>query len=128
MFTEINLSSVLTDKEKLANIELFRSLCAQHLCTSVFALRIDDFFYASDIMKLNYIALICEVLSCCRKLESGRDSLQSNVSQEAQLPAINMNEPKNSHQPLLSKRSKKQFAKFEAAMVQDEQKRNNGKQ
>ena len=127
-YTEMNLSSVLNDRQKMANIELFRSLCAQHLCTSVFALRIDDFFYASNVMKLNYIALICEVLSSCRKLESGRDSLQSDASGEIQLPTINMNEPKNSYQPLLSKRSKKQFAKFEAAMVRDEQKRNNGKQ
>lgn len=120
----MNLSSVLTDREKMANIELFRSLCAQHLCTSVFALRIDDFFYASDAMKLNYIALICEMLSCCQKLESERDSKYSDTMGDTQLPAINTNEPKNSHQPLLSKRSKKQFAKFEAALVLDEQKRN----
>ena len=106
----MNLSSVLTEREKLANIELFRSLCAEHICTSVFALRNDDFFYASDVLKLNFVALICEVLSCCQKLDTVQD--------------VSIAEPKASHQPLLSKRSKKQFAKFEAAMVCNDQKRN----
>lgn len=118
---EINLSSMLADQERISNIELFRSLCAQHMCTSVFALRIDDFFYGDDTLKPNFLALICEMLSCCESSDKREDAPSEIPHSNLKQPPIEMPSEAKSHQPLLSKRSKKQLAKFEAAMASKEQ-------
>ncbi|XP_066922292.1 calmodulin-regulated spectrin-associated protein 1-like isoform X2 [Clytia hemisphaerica] len=121
---DIKFLNPLSDEDRLSNIELFRSLCARHICTSVFALRIDDFFVACDDMKPNFIALLCEILSSCEK---ARNEVNSNEPK----PKINTTTNKDvamqptmvdttelkakhkmAHQPLLSKRSKKQLAIF----------------
>ena len=57
----LSFSRELTSPQLVSNIEHFRSLCAEHVCTSVFALRVEDFVYASTAMKKNYVALLAEM-------------------------------------------------------------------
>lgn len=57
----IKLDSTVSLQDCIHNIELFRSLCAEHLCTSVFALSLEDFIYADECLKVNFISLLCEM-------------------------------------------------------------------
>lgn len=129
----INLSGVLSDEERFANIELFRSLCAQSVCTSVFALRIEDFFFASKVLKNNFLALLCEVLSHVDPISVEQKFSSAGITEKppmgiATVPAEFGKAASHHQQPLLSKRSKKQLAKMEAAITKEEQKssQNNG--
>ena len=119
---------MLSDDERFANIEFFRSLCAQNVCTSVFALRIEDFFFASDALKNNFLALLCEILLRVDPISIQQKSGKVGITEKPVAPIVaapseagNATAPHH-HQPLLSKRSKKQLAKMEAAMLQEEQK------
>lgn len=47
------------------NLDLFRSLCSQLICTSVLALKVEDLLYGSQAMKPNVIALLAEIFYKC---------------------------------------------------------------
>ena len=51
----------MNQSDVICNIELFRELCAQHVCTSVFALRTEDFVYKAPELKNNLLALLAEI-------------------------------------------------------------------
>lgn len=51
----------MSQNDFISNIELFRELCAQHVCTSVFALRTEDFVHKAPELKNNLIALLAEI-------------------------------------------------------------------
>ena len=51
----------MSQNDFICNIELFRELCAQHICTSVFALRTEDFVHKAPELKNNLIALLAEI-------------------------------------------------------------------
>eukprot|EP00794_Sanderia_malayensis_P011804 gene11804-13027_t len=57
----IKLSGKLNDEEIITNVDLFRELCAQHICTSIFALRTEDIVYKYAELKNNILALFCEM-------------------------------------------------------------------
>eukprot|EP00795_Rhopilema_esculentum_P008199 gene8199-14133_t len=83
----MKLSIPLKQSDAICNIELFRELCAQHICTSVFALRTEDFIYKAPELKNNVIALLSEMFI---KLELEKES-DINVNK---LEKINL---QNSH-------------------------------
>ena len=47
------------------NLDLFRSLCSQLICTSVLSLKVEDLLYGSQAMKPNVIALLAEIFYKC---------------------------------------------------------------
>ena len=108
----MKLARVLTHRECISNIELFRSLCAEHVCTSVFALRVEDFLHAHDCLKPNFMVLLCEIFHNVEtKIHSqGTYVDMSTSSNEESVPRKQVGGNKSL---LLSKRSRKQFAKFE---------------
>ena len=57
----IKSSDPMSQNDIICNIELFRELCAQHVCTSVFALRTEDFIYKAPELKNNLIGLLTEI-------------------------------------------------------------------
>ena len=152
MFLAINLSSNLTVQQKIDNIETFRSLCADNICTSVFALRMEDFLFTKDELKQNFLVLLCEIFIKTEEMrnrsEVGRSytiisadnhSLSSSKSSSVAASTVSsINNRKDQYSPtnqrseqtrdnanhsgktasgrtpLLSKRSKQQFAKFES--------------
>jgi len=57
----IKTSDPMNQSDVICNIELFRELCAQHVCTSVFALRTEDFVYKAPELKNNLLALLAEI-------------------------------------------------------------------
>ncbi|XP_078381865.1 uncharacterized protein LOC144664608 isoform X5 [Oculina patagonica] len=68
--TVINLEDVRFDKnlsteDCVHNLDLFRSLCSQFICTSVLALKVEDLLYGSQAMKPNVIALLAEIFQKC---------------------------------------------------------------
>ncbi|XP_022802926.1 calmodulin-regulated spectrin-associated protein 2-like isoform X3 [Stylophora pistillata] len=72
--TVINIEDVRLEKnlatgDCVHNLDLFRSLCSQFICTSVLALKVEDLLYGSQAMKPNVIALLAEVFQKC-KVES----------------------------------------------------------
>ena len=67
----MKISIPLKQSDAICNIELFRELCAQHICTSVFALRTEDFIYKAPELKNNVIALLSEMFI---KLELEKES------------------------------------------------------
>ena len=150
IYLGIKLASTLTFRDRVYNIELFRNLCAEHLCTSVFALSLEDFIYADDHLKINFISLLCEIffeLEIARKsvtvqtdgnedvmlkkrtietvdFDTKPHVLQNNyvrspdqvheTDQRIKMEDQNVSAIKTgAHQPLLSKRSKKQMAMFQ---------------
>ena len=60
-YTDIKLSPNLSKKDVASNIDKFRDLCARHVCTSVFALRSEDFIYKAPELKNNMLDLLCEI-------------------------------------------------------------------
>ena len=148
MFLAVNLSSNLTVQQKIDNIETFRSLCADNICTSVFALRMEDFLFTKDELKQNFLVLLCEIFIKTEEMrnrsEVGRSytiisadnhSLSSSVaastassinnrkdqysptnqrSEQTRDNANHSGKTASGRTPLLSKRSKQQFAKFES--------------
>lgn len=151
LFLDVQLSNSLSDDDRVSNIELFRRLCAENICTSVFALRIDDFFFCSDDMKNNFLALLCEIFvkmesSDCGQFPSDRSIKHDNTTELEELvhipqkltPELNrrnkkdqqtfeQKEPQQTHLPLLSKRSKHQLAMFETSLTRDVQSLSKGK-
>lgn len=157
MFVAINLSSNLAVQQKIDNIETFRTLCADNICTSVFALRMEDFLFTKDELKQNFLVLLCEIFVKTEEMrnrnEVGRsytimsadnNSLSSSKSSSVtsstassisnrkdqysptnQRPeqtrdnASQSGKTVSGRTPLLSKRSKQQFAKFESDISQD---------
>ncbi|KAJ7361843.1 hypothetical protein OS493_014485 [Desmophyllum pertusum] len=68
--TVINLEDVrfdtnLSTEDYVHNLDLFRSLCSQFICTSVLALKVEDLLYGSQAMKPNIIALLAEIFHKC---------------------------------------------------------------
>ncbi|XP_020617788.1 calmodulin-regulated spectrin-associated protein 2-like isoform X4 [Orbicella faveolata] len=66
----INLEDVHFDKDLstedcVRNLDLFRSLCSQLICTSVLALKVEDLLYGSQAMKPNVVALLAEIFHKC---------------------------------------------------------------
>ena len=55
----------LSTEDCVHNLDLFRSLCSQFICTSVLALKLEDILYGSQAMKPNIIALLAEVFHNC---------------------------------------------------------------
>ena len=135
-------------QQKIDNIETFRSLCADNICTSVFALRMEDFLFTKDELKQNFLVLLCEIFIKTEEMrnrsEVGRSytiisadnhSLSSSVaastassinnrkdqysptnqrSEQTRDNANHSGKTASGRTPLLSKRSKQQFAKFES--------------
>lgn len=139
-------------QQKIDNIETFRSLCADNICTSVFALRMEDFLFTKDELKQNFLVLLCEIFIKTEEMrnrsEVGRSytiisadnhSLSSSKSSSVAASTVSsINNRKDQYSPtnqrseqtrdnanhsgktasgrtpLLSKRSKQQFAKFES--------------
>ena len=65
----------MNQSDVISNIDLFRELCAQHVCTSVFALRTEDFIYKAPEMKNNLIALLTEIFI---KVELEKSSINTS--------------------------------------------------
>ena len=59
------LGKNLATEDCVHNLDLFRSLCSQFICTSVLALKVEDFLYGSQAMKPNIIALLAEIFQKC---------------------------------------------------------------
>ena len=111
----MKLASTLTVVEKINNIELFRCLCAEQVCTSVFALRMEDMLFAKEALKTNFFVLLCEMFY---KMEMERRDfrfLNYPSPEHLQLPQLTDKiESTSSPHQLLSKRSKKLFATLNA--------------
>ena len=133
-FIDIRLLSTLSTEDRIHNIELFRSLCADHVCTSVYALRVEDFLYASEHLKSNFLTLLCEIFYelevnptkrryVPRYADASSQITHNSGSSSQQQQQFGKSESHQSkqhqRQPLLSKRSKKQFAKFETELSED---------
>ena len=116
-FSDIKLSHVLWENEKISNIELFRSLCAENICTSVFALRVEDFYHSNKYLRNNFLALLSEIFVVCRD----RPVIMASPTNTT---TISHHEKQ---QPLLSKRSKRQLANFQTPPSGQPVSRSNGK-
>ena len=57
----IKSSDPMSQNDIICNVDLFRELCAQHVCTSVFALRTEDLIHKAPELKNNLIALLSEI-------------------------------------------------------------------
>ena len=67
------LGKNLATEDCVHNLDLFRSLCSQFICTSVLALKVEDFLYGSQAMKPNVIALLAEIFQKC-EVESASEN------------------------------------------------------
>ncbi len=74
----------------IKNIDLFRELCAQHICTSIFALRTEDFIYQAPELKNNIIALLCEIFI---QVESDNADSEALGDENGELDKQTMNTP-----------------------------------
>ena len=63
--TDIRFGKNLSSEDCVHNLDLFRTLCSQFICTSVLALKVEDLLYGSQAMKPNVIALLAEVFNKC---------------------------------------------------------------
>lgn len=72
----------MTQNDAICNIELFRELCAQHVCTSVFALRTEDFIYKAPELKNNLISLLTEIFI---KVELEKCSIDIDDSEDVSM-------------------------------------------
>ncbi|XP_057309333.1 calmodulin-regulated spectrin-associated protein 1-B-like isoform X2 [Hydractinia symbiolongicarpus] len=117
----------LTTEEHIDNTELFRSLCAEYVCTSVFTLRVDDFIYANEHLKTNFMVLLCEMFHQLEISKPTNKRPAHNIAanqippnSEEKKRREDISKPSRTpHQPLLSKRSKQQFAKFDTEKTED---------
>jgi len=109
----MKLTNTLTVYEKASNIELFRCLCAEHICTSVFSLRMEDMLFAREPLKPNFLALLCEMFY---KIELERKDVKlfsQLTSEESRVSLIDRKDSSlfpRQQQQLLTKRSKKVIA------------------
>lgn len=69
------------------NLDLFRSLCSQLICTSVLALKVEDLLYGSQAMKPNVIALLAEIFHKC-EIESLAS--ENGVEKQTSVPDIDL--------------------------------------
>lgn len=63
--SDVRFDKNLSTEDCVHNLDLFRSLCSQFICTSVLALKIEDLLYGSQAMKPNVIALLAEIFQKC---------------------------------------------------------------
>ncbi|XP_048590718.1 uncharacterized protein LOC5518363 isoform X4 [Nematostella vectensis] len=64
-FEDIHFGRELSTDQMVHNVELFRSRCSQHICTSALVLTLEDILYSSQAMKPNLIALLAEIFHRC---------------------------------------------------------------
>ena len=64
-FPDVRFDKDLSTDDCVRNLDLFRSLCSQLICTSVLALKVEDLLYGSQAMKANVIALLAEIFHKC---------------------------------------------------------------
>ena len=64
-FPDVRFDKDLSTEDCVRNLDLFRSLCSQLICTSVLALKVEDMLYGSQAMKPNVIALLAEIFHKC---------------------------------------------------------------
>ena len=64
-FSDVRFAKTLSTEDCVHNLDLFRSLCSQFICTSVLALKVEDLLYGSQAMKPNIIALLSEIFHKC---------------------------------------------------------------
>ncbi|XP_031567239.1 uncharacterized protein LOC116302157 isoform X2 [Actinia tenebrosa] len=69
---DIHFGEDISQEKIVGNIELFRSLCSQHICTSALSLQVEDLMYSSQAMKPNLIALLSEIFYKC-EVEEDRE-------------------------------------------------------
>lgn len=85
--TVISLEDIRFDKNLstahcIHNLELFRSLCSQFICTSVLALKLEDILYGSQAMKPNIIALLAEIFQKCEIESPKNDAMETQMSNQ----------------------------------------------
>ena len=64
-FLDVRFDKDLSTEDCVRNLDLFRCLCSQFICTSVLALKVEDLLYGSQAMKPNVIALLAEIFHKC---------------------------------------------------------------
>ena len=71
LLPDIHLGKSTTAIDRIHNLDLFRTLCSQHVCSSVLALQIEDFLYGAVQLKPNIVAMLSEFFWRCeiQKLE-----------------------------------------------------------
>lgn len=78
--TDIRFDKDLSTADCVHNLDLFRSLCSQLICTSVLSLKIEDILYGSQAMKPNVIVLLAEIFQKC-EIESSLNDGHTNASE-----------------------------------------------
>lgn len=76
--TDIRFDKDLSTADCVHNLDLFRSLCSQLICTSVLSLKIEDILYGSQAMKPNVIVLLAEIFQKC-EIESSLNDGRTNA-------------------------------------------------
>lgn len=64
-FPDVHFDKDLSTEDCVRNLDLFRSLCSQLICTSVLALKVEDLLYGSQAMKPNVVSLLAEIFHKC---------------------------------------------------------------